>query len=293
MTFKESDFISGKSRGTKDQALDYARKNNGKRLEEVEVYISELWRACQMTGLDFGLLFAQACDETGIFTSSLWQTTLNPAGIGALETLDKPGDITYVGGKFTAAAGAWAQVVHMWAYVHGEIPTTHPLYEYKHFDPRYSAVFSAGYAGKAKRLSDLSGRWAANPNYSKQIVNHAIRAFGPIAYQPLPDNVEQETPKMGMKKYRFVGLDRDVWLPDDIVVEIAIVPSSIRNVRSNQAFSGQTSYTQHETANFNKGANADMHKRWLHGGAGGSYVGFNFVVDDKKIIQLTPLNEIT
>src|SRR5690606_11207809 len=37
----------------------------------------------------------------------------------------------------------------------------------------------------------------------------------------------------------------------------------------------------------------DMHKRWLHGGAGGSYVGFNFVVDDRKIIQLTPLNEVT
>src|SRR5690606_1858507 len=37
----------------------------------------------------------------------------------------------------------------------------------------------------------------------------------------------------------------------------------------------------------------DMHKRWLHSGASGSYVGFNFVVDDKKIIQLTPLNEVT
>lgn len=98
---------------------------------------------------------------------------------------------------------------------------------------------------------------------------------------------------MGMKKYRFVGLDRDVWLPDDVTVEIAIVPSQMTNVRSNQSFTGQTSYTQHETANSANGAGADMHKRWLHGGAGGSYVGFNFVVDDKKIIQLTPLNEIT
>lgn len=98
---------------------------------------------------------------------------------------------------------------------------------------------------------------------------------------------------MALKKYRFVGLDRDVWLPDDITVEIAIVPSNMTNIRSNQIFTGQNSYTQHETANFNVGANADMHRRWLHGGAGGAYVGFNFVVDDKKIIQLTPLNEIT
>ncbi len=98
---------------------------------------------------------------------------------------------------------------------------------------------------------------------------------------------------MGMKAYRFVGLNRDVWLPDTIKVVIDIVPSWRTNIRSNQPFSGQTSYTQHETANFNKGAGAWMHRNWLHGGAGGEYVGFNFVVDDGVIIQLTPLNEVT
>lgn len=98
-----------------------------------------------------------------------------------------------------------------------------------------------------------------------------------------------------MKAHNFVGLSNPVYLPDDITVEIAIVPSRITNVRSNQKRSPSqvTTYTQHETANFNRGANADMHKRWLHGGAGGAYVGFNFVVDDKKIIQLTPLDEVT
>ena len=29
---------------------------------------------------------------------------------------------------------------------------------------------------------------------------------------------------MAMKAHRFVGLDRDVWLPDDIAVHIDIVP---------------------------------------------------------------------
>lgn len=98
---------------------------------------------------------------------------------------------------------------------------------------------------------------------------------------------------MGMKKYNFVGSAVDYWLPDDITVEIAIVPASVKNVRSNQYSLDQDTVTIHETANTNKGANADMHKRWLHSGAGGSYVGFNFVVDDKKITQLTPLNEWT
>lgn len=100
---------------------------------------------------------------------------------------------------------------------------------------------------------------------------------------------------MSMKAYQFVGLAKPVYLPDDIIVEIAIVPATVRNVRSNQkrSLAQVTTFTQHETANFNAGANADMHKRWLHGGASGSSVGFNFAVDDKKIIQLTPLDEVT
>lgn len=98
---------------------------------------------------------------------------------------------------------------------------------------------------------------------------------------------------MALKAYKFVGSAVTYWIPDDIEVEIAIVPTHVANVRSNQFSLDQTTLTIHETANFNAGANADMHKRWLHSGAGGSYVGFNFVVDDKKIIQLTPLNEVT
>lgn len=98
-----------------------------------------------------------------------------------------------------------------------------------------------------------------------------------------------------MAMHNFVGLATPVSLPDDITVEIAIVPASVTNVRSNQkrSLAEVTTYTQHETFNFNNGANADMHKRWLHSGAGGAYVGFNFAVDDKKIIQLTPLDEVT
>lgn len=98
---------------------------------------------------------------------------------------------------------------------------------------------------------------------------------------------------MPLKAHKFVGLSTPVYLPDDIVVEIDIVPASRTNIRSNQPFSGQTSYTQHETANFNAGAGSRMHRNWLHNGASGASVGFNFVVDDKVIIQLTPLNEVT
>lgn len=95
----------------------------------------------------------------------------------------------------------------------------------------------------------------------------------------------------GMKAYRFVGFNQDVWLPDGIDVIIDIVPSSVRNVRSNQTSTAQTSITAHDTGNPNSDAWGE--RNYLHSGAGGRSVGYNFAFDDKRIIQLTPLNEVT
>ena len=49
--------------------------------------------------------------------------------------------------------------------------------------------------------------------------------------------------------------------------------------------------TVHNTANPNKGANAEMHARYLHNGAGGRTVGWHFTVDDTQFIQHLPTNE--
>ena len=49
--------------------------------------------------------------------------------------------------------------------------------------------------------------------------------------------------------------------------------------------------TVHNTANPNKGANAEMHARYLHNGAGGRSVGWHFTVDDTQIVQHLPTNE--
>src|SRR5690625_7174715 len=46
--------------------------------------------------------------------------------------------------------------------------------------------------------------------------------------------------------------------------------------------------TVHNTANPNKGANAEMHARYLHNGAGGRSVGWQFTVDDTQIILILP-----
>lgn len=49
--------------------------------------------------------------------------------------------------------------------------------------------------------------------------------------------------------------------------------------------------TVHNTANANKGANAEMHSRYLLNGAGGRTASWHFTVDDKEIYQHLPLNE--
>ena len=105
---------------------------------------------------------------------------------------------------------------------------------------------------------------------------------------------------MALKAHQLVGLANPVYLPDDIAVDISIVPSAVFQVRSNQKRSAaEVRYvTRHETGNDKSGADADMHKRYLHGGpvdAKGSpiYAGYNCVSDDKKVIQLTPYDEVT
>lgn len=96
---------------------------------------------------------------------------------------------------------------------------------------------------------------------------------------------------MAMKKHRFNGLNKDIWLPDNIQVIVDIVPSWRTNIRSNQKFSGQRYTTWHDTGN--PSSNAMGERNWLHSGAGGSYVGYNFAVDANRIIQLIPLDEVT
>lgn len=109
--------------------------------------------------------------------------------------------------------------------------------------------------------------------------------------------------------HTFVGSNAQYWIPDDILVEVSIVPASlIGHVRSGQPNLADVEYTtQHDTGN--PGATADNERNYLHGGPrnkDGSkrLVGYNFAADGLKrtvggttyigkIIQITPLNEVT
>lgn len=102
---------------------------------------------------------------------------------------------------------------------------------------------------------------------------------------------------MTLKSYRFAGLDADVWLPDDIDVRIDIVPDRLIGwVRSGVTFAGQTKTTWHDTGNPHSTAIGE--RNYLHSGprtgnGGKRQAGYNFAFDDTRIIQLTPLDEVT
>lgn len=95
---------------------------------------------------------------------------------------------------------------------------------------------------------------------------------------------------VNMKKYRFVGLDKDVWLPDDIAVEIKIIDHP--RFRSYTRDTQQIYTVYHDTGNPNTNARGEY--AWAAGGRqGGSVGGYNFIFDDSVIIQAAPLNEVT
>jgi hypothetical protein len=133
-------------------------------------YINELFRLCQLTGLDFRILFTQFVHETAGGTSSWWRDRRNPAGIGVT------GDPEQNAASPTFANGtdaARAQVAHMLAYVDGT-----DEYGIARADPRWDAVFAAGLDGSVDRLGDLgAGRWATDPIYAPQIAAKANQIF--------------------------------------------------------------------------------------------------------------------
>lgn len=103
---------------------------------------------------------------------------------------------------------------------------------------------------------------------------------------------------MAFKAHTAVGLSKPLYLPDDIVFETKIIPADRDYVRSNTKRSASVVkfVTRHETANFNVGADAEMHYRWLMSNVGndpGNAAGYNCVSDDHKIIHMTPYDEVT
>lgn len=143
------------------------------RPDAVVTYIGEVYRLCEPLGYAAHVLIAQSHEETGGWKSRAWREGLNPAGIGIMDASARQ-DRVYASGVDAARA----HVVHMHAYVSGQIPMGSELSSYVGLDPRYEAVFSAGYGGSVSTIADLSGRWATDQEYATNIVEHLRLVYG-------------------------------------------------------------------------------------------------------------------
>jgi hypothetical protein len=290
-----SDRILGPARGSAEGALAIARAGGATRLDELDGYLREVYRLAAAVGIDPAIVVAQSALETSNWTDHWWTQRLNPAGIGITgDPAQNEASMTWPSG----ADSARGQIVHLWLYARGQ-PLPEPLAPFAGLDPRRDALPPAS-LGACPTLGSLGGRWAVVADYGDRIANRARQIF-----PDLPDQGQEPiTPReatMGWQKARFKGLDADVWLPDDIEVVIDIVPDDkIGWVRSGNHTTGQNKTTFHDTGT--PGSTARTQRNYLHGGPterkkdgtiGRRLVGFNFAVDDTRVIQLTPLDEET
>lgn len=78
-----------------------------------------------------------------------------------------------------------------------------------------------------------------------------------------------------------------------LLVEEKVLPPNGANIPSGNMTGGTwQTITEHDTANTNPGANADMHWQFVKNGGGDGGVSFTYAVDDKKAIQILRENQI-
>ena len=143
-------------------------------------------------------------------------------------------------------------------------------------DPRVPIVQQVrATKGAATTWRSLGGRWAVpGLMYADGIERHhnAILA--------LPDGPGAEKGPNGM--------------PDalaKLTTRQSLLPASASNWGHATMRGGWPSYiTIHETGNRRVGANAEMHRKFVHSGGGEHEVSFHAVVDSKESIQLMPWN---
>jgi hypothetical protein len=154
-------------------AQAWARQANGKRLDQVDKLLEEFWRLGPKVGIDPAVAAAQSSEETGGWTSAIWVSRLNPAGLDVED--DRDAGLGWPSGT----EAAQAQLVHLAIYAKG-YRGAQQMIRYLHQDPDWHDPIAAGFAGTAKTVDDLSGRWASDANYGDRIEGHWKAITGAI-----------------------------------------------------------------------------------------------------------------
>lgn len=154
--------LKNQSLASVDQAVKYVLtvEPSNKPGGNSEKFVREVYRLEPSSGLSAEVVVSQWAVETGAGTSTSWIQRLNPAGIGITDGGDKGYSWP------TPEAAGQAQVVHLSAYVDGY---NRNLRTYLQQDPRYLLVLETDYAQSVKNVSDLTGKWATDPQYGTKI----------------------------------------------------------------------------------------------------------------------------
>src|SRR5690606_16552782 len=188
MPMRPTDRLIHPSRGNPAQAIAWARQAGPRRLDQVEAFIPAVSRLCALVGLDAAILVAHSAVETGDpvrgggWRSPIWESRLNPSGLGVTDG----GDLGY---RFTSGVdAARAHVVHHYLYAKGPVPPDSPLAPYVGLDPRYHAV-PAAWRGSVRAIADLTGKW-----WTKSTGHQAVAERGNQIFPGLPDQQTETTP---------------------------------------------------------------------------------------------------
>ncbi len=126
----------------------------------VKTYIIEANRE----GVNYEVAFCQMCLETGFlkFEGSVSKYQHNYCGLGCVDI--------FSGGDWFGSMeeGIRAHIQHLKAYASVD-PVRSPV-----VDPRFSNV----HRGSVRVVTDLTGKWAADPEYGKKISSMIARLYG-------------------------------------------------------------------------------------------------------------------
>lgn len=131
--------------------------------DEAQKFAADYIRISKLEGINHDIAFAQMCLETGFlkFGGSVLPGQHNFCGLGAVDD-NSPGE------SFDSPEiGITAHIQHLKAYA-----STDPL-NLKKADPRFRFVER----GSAKRIDDLNGKWASDPDYTQKIKSILKRMY--------------------------------------------------------------------------------------------------------------------
>jgi hypothetical protein len=298
MTLRTTDTWRGRCRGTPEQAIATFARWGSFPIEDVADATREIYRLCQLVGLDASLLVAHAALETGSavvgrgFLDKNWATVdayrspqnrYNIAGIGITDTIDH--GFGFRGGLNAARAF----VVHHAVY---ELPVSDPAWEhlepYINLDPRYGAVPNAN-RGAVRTVADMTGKWWTNPVGHSSLVQRGNAIFPGI---PDQQSNQQETQPVATKTYSTVipGLPGGP-LVTFYPIKIKLVPTWRTLNRPGLKAKHPRVEVQH--GNGNPDSSAAGEATYLYNGAGGRQASYHAASDDKEVWIMIPADEVT